>query len=163
MVSAARNRSKSANVSKTAIDQVGSFLQDLSAKPKEELSLREAIDQLREPIQTALAKGYSYPEIATMLGEQGITTTASTLKRYISLGNSSSRGRRAKTTRATKAKADASDAASEETAPKPRGRRKSTSVEAADETEKPKGRTKTSTKTATTTKPASRGRKKASS
>lgn len=91
MVSATRNRPKAVNVSKTAIDQVGSLLQDLSAKPREEMSLREAIDQLREPIRGALAKGYNYEDIVAILGEKGIATTAATVKRYISIGNTRKR------------------------------------------------------------------------
>jgi hypothetical protein len=95
MATSARNRPKTANVSKTAIDQVGSLLQDLSAKPKEEMSIREAIDLLREPIQSAMAKGYHYDDIIKILADSGISTTATTVKRYLSLSNP----RRSKTTK----------------------------------------------------------------
>ncbi|MBF1999790.1 MAG: hypothetical protein IGS38_03630 [Synechococcales cyanobacterium M58_A2018_015] len=113
-MAAARKQAKSSSISKSAIDQVGSFLQDLSVKPKQEMSIREAIDQLRDPIQEALAKGYNYEDIVAILVEQGIPTTATTVKRYVSLG----RGRSRKKTAGSK----------------PRGRRpRSQSVELANE------------------------------
>lgn len=99
MPTATRNRPKTVSVSKTALDQVGSLLLDLSAKPKEEMSLREAIDELREPIQNALAKGYSYEDVVSILGGKGIKTTAATVKRYISLGNPRNRKTRTATTK----------------------------------------------------------------
>lgn len=123
MVSATRNRPKAVNVSKTAIDQVGSLLQDLSAKPREEMSLREAIDQLREPIRGALAKGYTYEDIVAILGEKGIATTAATVKRYISIGNTRKRKARGSAAKATVAEAELS------TAPKAASRKKATKPE----------------------------------
>lgn len=177
-----RNRPKAVNISKTAIDQVGSFLQDLSAKPKEELSIREAIDQLREPIQTALAKGYNYDDIVTILTKQGISTTAATVKRYISLGNTGKRkaGTRTKRGRAKtedteseapkNQKAAKAESSTEEAAPKAtRGRRKSaaasadssaqTTVKAEKEPGKPKS-TRAASATRSAPKAPTRGRKK---
>ncbi|GAB4228014.1 MAG: hypothetical protein Kow00121_56810 [Elainellaceae cyanobacterium] len=80
------------NVTKEAIDQVNSILQDLPEKPKEKLSLREAVDQLQDQIKDALAKGYSYEDVAVMLTNQGIKISPSTLKRYVPAG----KGRAAK-------------------------------------------------------------------
>jgi hypothetical protein len=171
-----RNRPKSTNISKSAIDQVGSLLQDLSAKPREEMSLREAIDQLREPIQGAMARGYSYEDIVKILGEKGIPTTVTTVKRYISLGNSPKRkaSTKGRTKRAHDSEPVDADEASEspsestgrstadsEAAPKTRGRRKadsSTTIEAEPETTKT-GRAKSSTR-ATTPRTPGRGRRK---
>lgn len=176
MVTATRNRPKSVSVSQRAIDQVGSFLQDLSEKPREEMSLREAIDQLREPIQGALAKGYTYEDIVGILGEQGIKTTATTIKRYISIGNSQKRKAKAaaeKTTgkRKTRAVSDTDGAAEsfEEETPAPtKGRRKPAAASAksgaktkATVEPKPASKGRTSAKAASATKTTGRGRKKA--
>jgi hypothetical protein len=170
-----RNRPKTTNISKSAIDQVGSLLQDLSAKPREEMSLREAIDQLREPIQGAMARGYSYEDIVKILAEKGIPTTVTTVKRYISLGNSpkrrssgktrTKRGRKTETEQSNETPAEPAKAARKSTASttestSTRGRRKaadsSTSVEA--EAAPTKGRAKSGR--AATPKTTGRGRRK---
>lgn len=170
MATSTRNRPKTASVSKTAIDQVGSLLQDLSAKPKEEMSIREAIDQLREPIQSAMAKGYHYEDIIKILSDSGISTTATTVKRYLSLSNPrKGRGKTgaAKTGRRGKAKAEA-ETMDEEPAPRKtrgaktaeeapqsgRGRRKATAVEEPVEVAPKRGRGRT------TSAPATGGRRK---
>lgn len=101
MALTARKRPKTVNVAKTALDQVTNHLQDLPEKVKENLSLREAVDQLYEQIRSALAKGYSYEEIAALLGDTGIDISTSTLKRYIS----TSKGRSAKAASSTKGRA----------------------------------------------------------
>jgi hypothetical protein len=137
---ATRNRPKSANVSKTAIDQLGSLLQDLSEKPKAEMSLREAINELREPIQSAMAKGYNYEDIVKILAEEGIPTTVTTVKRYISLGNPPRRKSSGKT-RAKRGRAASTSEAETESAPKTRKSAKTESVDA--EAPKPRGRRKT--------------------
>lgn len=85
MVVSTRKRPKNLSVSKSALDQAGSLLQDLPQKAKEDLSLREAVDQLQEQIRAALAKGYSYDEVAILLDGEGIEISSSTLKRYVSL------------------------------------------------------------------------------
>jgi hypothetical protein len=182
MVATTRNRPKALNVSKTALDQAGSFLQDLSAKPKEEMSIREAIDQLRDPIQNALAKGYNYEDIVGILVNKGITTTAATVKRYVSLGSTR---KRKSGTRAKRKSASTTESVVEASAPKskPRttkavpeqpatptkskGRRQS----AAASTEPPQTTVKTAAKTGksspakpasrTTSKSPTKGRKKA--
>jgi IS30 family transposase len=79
-------RSKSANIAPSVVIQAEAFLNDLPAKPKEQLSLREAVGQLQEQIQEALAKGYSYQDVADMLAQQGIMISASTLKNYVPSG-----------------------------------------------------------------------------
>jgi hypothetical protein len=163
MVSATRNRPKAVNVSKTAIDQVGSLLQDLSAKPREEMSLREAIDQLREPIRGALAKGYNYEDIVAILGEKGIATTAATVKRYISIGNT-----RKRKTRGSAAKVDRTPTTLAEADEAPSTTRKKTAKTAPAEAEPAKttrGRKPASSSTSkvaksTSTATTTRGRKK---
>lgn len=127
MATITRNRTKSANVSQTAISQVGSFLQDLSAKPREELSLREAIELLAEPIRGAMAKGYSQEDIVAILSENGIKTTVATLKRYIMLSGSPKKAKTSRTSKRT-----AKELVAEEPAAKPaRGGRKPAAATAA--------------------------------
>jgi hypothetical protein len=79
-------RPKTIFVKKGSVDQAGSFLDTLPEKPKEEFSLRAAAHYLREPIRAALAKGYTYEEVAALLAEHGIAISASTLKNYVPSG-----------------------------------------------------------------------------
>lgn len=86
MATAFKGRSKSAAVSRDVVESAGSFLATLPEKPKEELSLRESMGHLRESVQAALAKGYSYQDLADLLGKQGINISATTLKNYVPSG-----------------------------------------------------------------------------
>lgn len=104
MAVATGKRPKVGSVQKQAVSQVSTFLQDLPEKPKETFSLREAVDQLRREIQSALAKGYSYEDVAVILTQKGVEISPSTLKNYVPSGRRQA----------------AKDA---EAAPKPRGRR----------------------------------------
>ncbi|MGG6293997.1 hypothetical protein ACQ4M4_06200 [Leptolyngbya sp. AN02str] len=70
-------------VGKSAIHQATSLLEQLPDKPKDQWSLREAIDMLREPIHVALDRGYSHDEVADMLADKGIRISVSSLKRYL--------------------------------------------------------------------------------
>ena len=96
------------------------------------MSLREAIDQLREPIQSAMAKGYNYEDIIAVLAESGIPTTAATVKRYVSLSDPrkrktpAKRGRRTDAAEATTTRKPKAEA--EPAAPATRGRRKAVEV-----------------------------------
>lgn len=98
-------RSKATLVKKEMVEEANSFLQDLPEKQKEDLSLKEAVNKLREPIQEALAKGYSYPDLAKMLSEKGIKISALTLKNYAPSGRKQSS--KAKPRRAKKVQSDA--------------------------------------------------------
>lgn len=69
--------------SKVAIDQATAALQDLPDKPKENVSLREAVDLLQDDIIAALNKGYSYEEMTEVLSKQGISIAPSSLKHYL--------------------------------------------------------------------------------
>jgi hypothetical protein len=81
----AKRRSPTATlVSKAAISQASSTLMDLPDKPKEIWSLREAINALQDQIILALDRGYDYAEISTMLTQQGVEISSSTLKYYLS-------------------------------------------------------------------------------
>lgn len=103
-------RSRAASIQKQAIDQVNVSLQELPEKPKDNLSLREAVNQLQEEIRAALAKGYSYEDLAAMFSEKGIDISALTLKRYVSSGRSrSGKGTATRTRRPRKAKESAAE------------------------------------------------------
>lgn len=58
-------------------------LEKLEEKAKEELSLRESIYFLREQLQSALKKGYSYQDLSQLLEKQEIKVSAATLKQYL--------------------------------------------------------------------------------
>jgi hypothetical protein len=70
-------------VSKSTIDQAGVLLTGLPEKPKSHWSLREAVGLLQDPIILALSRGYTYEELATLLGERGIKIAVPSLKRYL--------------------------------------------------------------------------------
>lgn len=84
MVTTKRRSPTSTLVSKGAIDQASSVLEELPEKPKEIWSLREAIDLLKDQISAALDRGYSYAEVSKMLTEKGVEISPSTLKYYLS-------------------------------------------------------------------------------
>ena len=131
MAVATSRRSRAVNVSREAVDQVGVLLQQLPEKPKEAVSLQEAVNQLQEEIRLALSKGYSYAELAPLLGEQGIAISANTLKRYVSIGRGktgkgrkpSTNGRRKKTTPDSDADSSYAAEAEEDEAPQAPARR----------------------------------------
>ena len=91
MATATLKRIRAGNVSKTALDQVGSLLQDLPEKSQDQISLRDAVAQLQGRIKDALGKGYSYEDIATLLTQQKIAISPSTLRNYV-LANGSRTG-----------------------------------------------------------------------
>jgi hypothetical protein len=171
-------------VSKAAIAQATTVLNELPAKAKESWSLREAVTMLQDSITTALDRGYSYEEVSTMLAGKGVSITASSLKRYLANakkkadgGATASTGKRGRKPRAAKSE-DAAPAAtetatSEATPTKRRGRGPNKPKPEGAEA-KPKAtrtaaaRKTTATKIAASEKseaapiPSKRGRKKAS-
>jgi len=86
---APRKRTRATTVSPESVEQAATFLEELPDKPKEDLSLREAVGQMQDSLKAALAKGYSYEELAQMLGNQGIQISAFTLKNYVPSGKRS--------------------------------------------------------------------------
>lgn len=84
--SANRQRPKASIVKQETVGHAISFLEELPEKRKEELSLREAVDQMQDQIRAALAKGYNYNDIAKMLSDKGIKISALTLKNYAPSG-----------------------------------------------------------------------------
>lgn len=174
----ATRRSKSVTIQPTIVTTASSFLEELPAKPKENFSLREAVDQLRDPLKSALGKGYSYQDLALMLRDQGIEISASTLKNYVPSGKRQASKAKAAATAKPAPQAKKSASKTSETmskiaspeddvpvavsapaeAPKSRGGRRSSTKTAAAAT--PKTRTTTRAAKATTKAPATRGRKK---
>jgi len=102
-----RSRGTRASVVKPEVmGQVAGFLGELPDKPKDQLSLKEAIAELSEQIQSAFDKGYTYPEIAEILHDHGIQISAFTLKSYVPRGRKKTAGRKAGTTRKTRKPAE---------------------------------------------------------
>lgn len=146
MISTTRRSPNATLVTKSSIDQASEALQSLPEKTKEKLSLREAVDVLRDHITAALDKGYSYEDIAVMLAKQGVSIAPSSLKHYLARSNrqlkskgtgTQTRRRRSSKTDETLESADDQELpdldtmASTETAPK-RGRRGSAKASASE-------------------------------
>ncbi|NJL53270.1 MAG: hypothetical protein HC930_15790 [Hydrococcus sp. SU_1_0] len=79
MVKAKPNQKIHVNKLQTALDK----LEQLSNKPVEEFTLRESIYFLRDKLNSALKKGYSYQDLSDVLSEQEILISAATLKQYL--------------------------------------------------------------------------------
>lgn len=77
-------RRSSAMLQKSVIDGASTALQQLPEKPKQQVSLKEAIAVLRDSIVAALDLGYTYEEVAAMLSQQGVKISSTTLKSYLS-------------------------------------------------------------------------------
>ncbi|WAL58951.1 hypothetical protein [Thermocoleostomius sinensis] len=174
MAGTSGRRSRAASIQKQAIDQVNTSLQELPAKPKDNLSLREAVNLLQDEIRSALAKGYSHEDLAAIFADQGIEISALTLKRYVSSGRNQgaksksmsgrTRTRRARKSEDTSSKAepptdldDAEMVTEEESASGP-GRRRKTSATKAQSSSSTKSTSRgTSTRGTTSTRTRRRG------
>ena len=72
-------------------------LEQLETKPKSELNLRESIFFLKDKLNSALKKGYSYQDLSEVLSEQKILISAATLKQYLTeMGKNKSSSRKKK-------------------------------------------------------------------
>ncbi|MGI0483957.1 hypothetical protein ACN4EK_00900 [Pantanalinema rosaneae CENA516] len=100
-------------VKQSTLVDAHSALQSLPEKQKEELSLKQAVAKLKAPLQAALAKGYSYPELAVILKDNGIVISAATLKNYVPVGKRSgkrlSKGTKSQSDVASLGQADTAD------------------------------------------------------
>lgn len=72
------------NLDDKAIKATTARLKELPKKSKGGQTLREVIYLFRADINRALAKGYSFAEVADILKEQNISIAPSTLKQYVS-------------------------------------------------------------------------------
>lgn len=98
MAQSTGKRPRATLVKQDVVQQARKFLESLPEKTKDDFSVREAVDHLREELQAALARGYSYQDLAQILNGKGIKITVSTLKNYIPSGK-----RQATKEKATKA------------------------------------------------------------
>lgn len=68
-------------------EQFKSILEKVEArlppKPKQGMTLREAIYKFKPTINKALKRGYTYEEVAAILTEEGISIKGATLKQYL--------------------------------------------------------------------------------
>lgn len=55
----------------------------IQPKPKQGMTLREAISKFKPTITKALKRGYTYEEVAAILTDEGISIKAATLKQYL--------------------------------------------------------------------------------
>ncbi|OLP19736.1 hypothetical protein BST81_04160 [Leptolyngbya sp. 'hensonii'] len=69
------------------MEQAESFLKELPKKETEYLPIVEAIHQIAPSIRAALAKGYTYTEVAALLsGKLSVSVSSWSLRRYVPLG-----------------------------------------------------------------------------
>ncbi|NJP12183.1 MAG: hypothetical protein HC866_24210 [Leptolyngbyaceae cyanobacterium RU_5_1] len=104
LANSSNKRPKASVVKQNMIGHALALLQELPEKPKENMSLREAVEQMQDSIRAALAKGYSYDDLAKMLTDKGIKISALTLKNYAPSGKRQAAKAAAKTAEKTKAK-----------------------------------------------------------
>ena len=83
MSSEINHQSESEEIQPETIQQVKNILQNLATKTQTAISVEEAIDQLRDSLETALVKGYSYEELADLLQQEGIPISSSSLENYL--------------------------------------------------------------------------------
>ena len=101
---------------KIHVDKLASALDkldQLESKPIEELTLRESIYFLRGKLNSALKKGYNYEDLSSILAEQEIIVSASTLKLYLTEGSKSKKSSAQK----KKSKSSSSTVASSKSSP----------------------------------------------
>ena len=83
------------------VDNTIDRLQNLSAKPQLELTLRETIAKMEVHLRGAIKKGYSYEDLSEILAEQEIMVSAATLKLYLT---QSSKSKKSSSSRIKKSK-----------------------------------------------------------
>ncbi len=98
-----KRRSSSAEINQSVLSKTTDLLQNLPDKSlsdgQEQYNLREAVKLLQTPIVSALAKGYSYEEIAAFLAQKKIEIAPASLRFYVAaLRREKSSGNSVKTT-----------------------------------------------------------------
>lgn len=65
------------------LERLLSALKELPVKPREKLSLREAVMELAEAIRGAINKGYSLTDIAELFAQMNINVRPATISGYL--------------------------------------------------------------------------------
>ncbi len=159
MASTTRKRPRTASIKPEAVSTAIAFLEGLPEKEKEDLSLREAIGQMQDTIKSALARGYTYDDVAKLLSEKGIKISALTLKNYAPSGKRQATKSTTKRGRKPAAKLAPSERTSTPAEPSKATKPKATSTQRSRQT---KSAAKADTSSGTTVK-ATQGRKSPSS
>ncbi len=82
MTSTKRNQKISLETLETTLET----LDNLSEKKQKEMTLRQSVHFLRDKLQKALKKGYTYQDLSEILQQQEILISAATLKQYLTEG-----------------------------------------------------------------------------
>lgn len=82
MTSTKRNQKISLDILETTLET----LDNLSEKKQKEMTLRQSVHFLRDKLQKALKKGYTYQDLSEILEQQEILISAATLKQYLTEG-----------------------------------------------------------------------------
>lgn len=82
MTSTKRNQKISLETLETTLET----LDNLSEKKQKEMTLRQSVYFLRDKLQKALKKGYTYQDLSEILEQQEILISAATLKQYLTEG-----------------------------------------------------------------------------
>lgn len=80
---ASKSGSNVVRVKTTTIDAAIKKLEAAPQKQKDEHTLRESIELMKDAIKGILERGYNYDEVAAMLSESNITISGATLKQYM--------------------------------------------------------------------------------
>lgn len=89
-------------ISVDKVNKVLSVLENLEAKPKTELTLRETVAKVEFRLRGAMKMGYSFEDLSRLLSKQDIFISATTLKQYLkALDKGSSSRKRKRSSRAS--------------------------------------------------------------
>lgn len=78
-----KSGSNTVRVKTTTIETAIKKLEAAPQKQKEEHTLRESIELMKDAIKGILERGYTYDEVAAMLSESDIAISGATLKQYM--------------------------------------------------------------------------------
>jgi molybdenum cofactor biosynthesis enzyme MoaA len=84
------------SVKRANLSKIAKSLQKLPEAKKEEITLRDAVDELRETLKQALKKGYTYSDLAALLKKQGMEISPLTLSQYLTEVNGEARKHQSK-------------------------------------------------------------------
>lgn len=80
----ASKKSKRTTINRESADRFSQKLEQLPEKPKTELTPKELIFENSEQIDKLLEKGYSYDDLVSILKEEDIHLSKTTLRQYLS-------------------------------------------------------------------------------